>query len=79
MGDGKSWTSRVCPRWLVDERSGELCRMYRHYKNGVLAFSGGLLEQPNVYVKAMAIIDERTSRIELEALRERAKHNANRL
>lgn len=73
------WVSRVCPRWLVDERSGEYCRMYRHYKNGVLAYSGGLLEQPNVYVRAMGIIDERTAQIELERIREAMRKNANGL
>ena len=43
--------------------------MYRHYKNGVLALAGGLLDQPNVYVIAMGVIDERTARIEYENLR----------
>ncbi len=69
MGDGETWGSKVCPRWLIDARSGELCRMYRHYKNGVLAFAGGLLDQPNVYVIAMGVIDERSARIEYENLR----------
>ena len=53
--------------------------MYRHYKNGILAYGGGLLDQPNVYTVAMGIIDERTARIELEHIREASRKNAHGL
>ena len=36
-------------------------RLHRHYLNGVLPFSGGLLDQPNTYIQAMEVIDARVS------------------
>jgi len=34
-------------------------RLYRHYKNGVLPYGGGLLNQPNTYIEAMDTIEAR--------------------
>jgi hypothetical protein len=31
--------------------------MYRHYKNGILLNSGGLDDQPAIYLDAMELID----------------------
>lgn len=31
--------------------------MYQHYRNGVMPFSGGLYEQPAVFLEAMQLID----------------------
>jgi len=42
---------------MVDQCSLELINLYAHYKNKILPLSGGLLNQPNGYVRAMAVID----------------------
>jgi len=51
--------SRVCLLPLIEEASRTYLSLYRHYKNGILIFGGGLLNQPNPYIEAMSIIDER--------------------
>ena len=43
---------------MVTEQDIWLLEMYAHYKNGVLPFAGGLLNQPNIYVEAMGVIDD---------------------
>lgn len=30
--------------------------LYEHYRNGVLPVAGGLLDQPNAYMRAMTIL-----------------------
>lgn len=49
----------ICPGKLVVPQAVEWLRLYDHYENGVLPFSGGLLEQPNNYLEAMDIIRSR--------------------
>jgi len=34
-----------------------LLRLYKHYKNNILPFAGGILDQPNVFQEAMEIIE----------------------
>ena len=46
---------------MVTARSNFLLKMYRHYKNGVLAVAGGVLDQPNAYIEAVEIIDREVS------------------
>jgi len=48
--------SDICLRWLVTQRSIELITLYDRQKNNVLPWSGGWLDQPNVFVQAVAII-----------------------
>jgi hypothetical protein len=35
-----------------------MMQLHRHYVNGVLPVSGGLLDQPHAYYSAMTTIDE---------------------
>lgn len=61
--DGGRWkipgviTSRRCLRRMLSPASVWFLELYRHYKNGILPISGGLLDQPAVYYRAMSIID----------------------
>jgi hypothetical protein len=45
-----------CPRQLVTQASREWLVLYQHYGKGHLAFSGGALEQPAIYLEAMGLI-----------------------
>lgn len=49
--------SKTCFLPMVTDESRFLLRLYRHYKNGLLAVSGGVLDQPNYYLEAMETID----------------------
>ena len=49
--------STTCLLPMITERSMSFLRLYRHYKNGWLPYTGGLLDQPNIYLEAMEIID----------------------
>lgn len=49
--------SSICLRWLVNERSVFLLRLYNHYKNNILPNAGGWLDQPNVFVTAVEVIE----------------------
>lgn len=42
---------------MVDDDSIELRRLYVHYKNGLLPFDGGLLDQPDYYLQAMELLE----------------------
>lgn len=48
--------SDVCLRKLLTPFSILMLDLYQHYGNGVLPFSGGLLEQPYTYFRAMTIV-----------------------
>lgn len=50
--------TKTCLRQLVTEQSAYFLRLHQHYKNGVLPLSGGLLDQPHKYVRAMEIFDQ---------------------
>jgi hypothetical protein len=47
-----------CPRRCITARSHLMLQLHRHYLNGVLPVSGGLLDQPHAYYLAMTTIDE---------------------
>lgn len=53
--------SRTCLLPMVDESSRQLLRLYGHYKNGLLPFAGGILDQPAVFGEAMELIELRIS------------------
>jgi len=38
---------------MVTYQSSFFLRLNGHYKNGILPYSGGLLDQPAVYIEAM--------------------------
>lgn len=48
--------SKTCLLPMVTDLSRDLLVLGRHYHSGKLAFSGGLLEQPNLYLEAMELI-----------------------
>jgi len=41
---------------MITDSSNFMLKMHKHYQNGVLLQSGGLLDQPNYYLEAMEII-----------------------
>lgn len=49
--------SNTCLLPMITAFSHECLRLYRHYKNGVLMHTGGLYDQPRVYIQAMGVID----------------------
>ena len=51
--------SKTCLLPMVTHASNTYIKLYRHYKNGILIYEGGLLNQPNPFIEAMGIIDER--------------------
>lgn len=56
--------SRTCLLPMVTDASRQMLAMYRHYKNGYLPFSGGIMDQPEAFAEAMAIIDSAVSKQE---------------
>jgi hypothetical protein len=58
-GGALEWRSRICPLPLVEAEALELLRLHRWWKARVLPLSGGLLEQPQIYLKTMDMIDGR--------------------
>ena len=41
---------------MISDESNFLLSMNKHYRNGHLLISGGLLDQPNKYLEAMELI-----------------------
>lgn len=62
---------------MITPRSRFLLRLHTHYREGVLAYSGGLLEQPNYYAEAMEVLSERDLQIRAE-IAEKLKRQATR-
>jgi len=50
--------SKTCLLPLVTDKSWALLGLYRHYKNKILPYGGGILEQPNYYMQAMETLDK---------------------
>lgn len=50
--------SKTCLLPLVDSQTWDILSMYKHYRNGLLPYSGGVLEQPNAYLVAMELISD---------------------
>lgn len=48
---------RTCPRKLVSDASWDWLRLHRFFKQGVLPYAGGLLDQPYRFLEAMEVID----------------------
>lgn len=51
--------SKTCLLPMVTNASSTYIKLYGHYKNSILPFKGGLLDQPNPFIEAMSVIDER--------------------
>lgn len=45
--------SGTCLLPMITPQSRYLLRLYGHYKNRLLPYAGGLLNQPNYYIEAM--------------------------
>ena len=64
LPEGSTWeipgvvVLSMCPKRYVSARSHFMLQLYRHYRNGVLPVSGGLLDQPFAYFSAMTTIEE---------------------
>ena len=48
--------TNVCLLPMVTYQSNQLLKQYTHYKNQLLPYAGGTLEQPNGYTEAMSVI-----------------------
>ena len=48
--------SRVCLKNIPDDRAYQMVGLYGHYDKNMLPFSGGIMDQPNYYITAMAVI-----------------------
>lgn len=55
--------SDTCLLPMITPLSNQLMRLYSHYKNQLLPFSGGLYDQPAVYAEAMELIDAHQARV----------------
>lgn len=54
--------SRTCLLPMITDESRFLMQMFSHYKNGLLPFDGGVLDQPAGFGEAMAHIDAMSAR-----------------
>jgi hypothetical protein len=54
--------SRTCLLPMIDDESRHMLQLFTHYKNGILPFSGGLLDQPAAYSEAMATVEVQTTK-----------------
>jgi len=50
--------SNVCLKPLITQQSIFLLRLHKHYENGMLPYSGGLLDQSAVFIEAMEVIGD---------------------
>ncbi len=56
----------MCPKPQIEGFASAVLNMYPLYVKGILAVSGGVLDQPNVYLDSMAIIANVYSEYESE-------------
>jgi hypothetical protein len=49
--------SKVCPRYATPADAWPWMDLYRHYQDGHLLRSGGIEEQPALYLSVMRLID----------------------
>lgn len=63
--------SKTCLLPMITSESRALLGLYTHYKNGLLPFGGGVLDQPCVFDDAMQLIEAQIVKI-------RAADNGNR-
>lgn len=67
------FTFELCPGNFYNPAYGQLLDMHRLYRKGVLAGSGGLLDQPSKYVDLMNLMESLIVQKELEAMKKSAK------
>lgn len=61
--------SKTCFLPMITPFSSRMLNLYGHYKNSVFPLSGGLLEQPNLYLRAMELIDSTMNKLSREKTR----------
>lgn len=49
--------SRVCLLPMITNETTALITLHTHYKNRLLPFDGGLLNQPHYYLQAMELLE----------------------
>lgn len=54
--------SRTCLLPMITDESRQMLQLFTHYKNGVLPFSGGILDQPAAFGEAMALVEVQTNK-----------------
>lgn len=54
---GDEWKSRYCPRTVVTDESRDWLGIFSTYKAGHLLCTGGILDQPALYVSTMTLIE----------------------
>ncbi len=55
---------KTCPGRIITPFTWYLIRLYGHYKNGYMLFSGGVIDQPQKYMQAMELIDREINKVE---------------
>lgn len=55
--------TRECPRRLIPPDFGIVSGWLPHYRNGIAWTSGGLAEQPVIYLDAMELIERAISQL----------------
>jgi len=53
--------SKTCLLPMVTQQSMMLMKLYKHYSNNILLKQGGILDQPNFYIEAMEILDQKVN------------------
>ena len=51
------YDSDICPLPTITDKTYRILRAYDNYKNGLLPLSGGYLEQPQYFIRAMDFIE----------------------
>lgn len=59
--------SKTCLKPMVGPDEWKLISLYRHYKNGFLPSTGGVLDQPQVFLEAMEAIETQIEKNQREA------------
>lgn len=68
--------SDVCLLPMITQESRFLLRLHEHYRRGLLAREGGILEQPNYYLEAMELLAEQEAQLKAEMEERRAREPA---
>lgn len=64
-----------CPGNFYNPGYAQLLDVHRMFKNGVLAYPGGLMDQPAKYIETMNLIENITNGKELERIKNAAAAN----
>lgn len=66
----------TCLKPMVTGEEWKIVSLYRHYKNGFLPREGGLYDQPQIFLEAMATMESQIEKnAQAEAEREHKRRN----